>query len=662
MSADSKVMMSMRAAVMLLIAVAAPAWSVTPTVVSTEPSNGATGVAADLETVIINFSSEMQSGYSFSGLGGPWTPEWSPDHRTLTVTRPASEPSWSDGTVKTIILNPAGYIGFFAVDGDPLGTYTFSFTVGGAADPGAPTVTATAPGNGALEVARDRETLELGFSEPMAEGTSISGGSSWPISFATPRSWSPDRTTLTISRDNAASLLEPSTVITVRLNPEGNGFEDEGGTPLGTYTFSFTTESPGADEKPEVVSSDPENGTSAAGRFTGQLEITFSKPMESTSALRCPTGNWQIGDSWWSGDSRTITVTRSDQERLLPAGERVDIVLNPAGEEGFRDVYGNPLDTTTISFTVEDNSRLIKVLPEDSTHDFDWPYYLWIPSGLDRRTVLLVEPNNTGTTSDLEMIHDGSAVSLVGWRARFAAELGVPLLVPTFPRPSTHWQIYTHALDRDCLTTTVEGLERIDLQLIEMIDDARERLESLGHQAGQKVFMMGFSASGQFTSRFAILHPERVLAAAPGSPGGWPLAPVASWQGETLDYHVGIADVASLTGSPLDMAAVRAVPIYLYMGDADTNDSVPFTDGYEEYQSEQVNRLFGTTPVERWPHAEEIYASAGMNATFVLYPGVGHTITNQMLEDLKSFFSSYKPQQIARFRRPLGRRLPTRGR
>ena len=108
--------------------------------------------------------------------------------------------------------------------------------------------------------------------------------------------------------------------------------------------------------------------------------------------------------------------------------------------------------------------------------------------------------------------------------------------------------------------------------------------------------MMGFSASGQFTNRFAILHPERIRAAAAGSPGGWPLAPVSSWQGETLDYHVGIADVASLTGGQLDMAAVRAAPLLLYMGDADTNDSVPFSDGYDDDQRELVNRLFGTTP------------------------------------------------------------------
>lgn len=76
--------------------------------------------------------------------------------------------------------------------------------------------------------------------------------------------------------------------------------------------------------------------------------------------------------------------------------------------------------------------------------------------------------------------------------------------------------------------------------------------------------MMGFSASGQFSNHFAILHPERILATAAGSPGGcWPLAPIDRWQGEALNYNVGIADVEALTGIAIDPAKLRAVPLFL---------------------------------------------------------------------------------------------------
>ena len=647
-----------RVASLLLIAATATSWADSPMVATTEPANGATGVAGNLAEIVIAFDSEMNGGFSVSGLSGPWDYEWSSDHRTLTLSRQPGVSSWADGSRITIILNPPPYISFYDVDGNALGTFTFTFTVGGQAAPGTPTVAGTDPVNGAVAVSRNLENIELTFSEPMAQSTSISGDSTWPISATIERSWSADGKTLTISRDDAGIPLAPYTAITIQLNSGGTGFQDLQGTPLGAYSFSFTTGSPGADEKPVVMAADPENGESSAGSFIGEFSLTFSKPMESSSSLQCTTGNWQVAGSWWSTDRRVLTVTRADPDRLLPAGENVEFVLNPTGDQGFRDTDGNPLDTVRYIFTVESNSRLLKVLPEDSDRNFHWPYYLWIPSGLEQQTVLLVEPNNTGTTSDLASLHDAWALSLVGWRAQFAAQLGVPLLVPTFPRPRSHWRIYTHALDRDSLTNAVEGLERIDLQLIEMIDDARQRLANLGYQADTKVFMMGFSASGQFTNRFAILHPDRIRAAAAGSPGGWPLAPVSSWQDETLDYHVGIADVASLTGGQLDMAAVRAAPLLLYMGDADTNDSVPFSDGYDDDQRELVNRLFGTTPVERWAHAEEIYESAGMNSTFVLYPGVGHTITNEMFEDVAAFFNNHKMRRFARIRRPTGRLGP----
>jgi hypothetical protein len=41
--------------------------------------------------------------------------------------------------------------------------------------------------------------------------------------------------------------------------------------------------------------------------------------------------------------------------------------------------------------------------------------------------------------------------------------------------------------------------------------------------------MIGFSASGAFTNRFTLLHPEMIKAASIGAPGGWPIVPTATW-------------------------------------------------------------------------------------------------------------------------------------
>jgi dienelactone hydrolase len=279
----------------------------------------------------------------------------------------------------------------------------------------------------------------------------------------------------------------------------------------------------------------------------------------------------------------------------------------------------------------------------DPAPGFEWPYYLYTPASLlpAKSTRLLVLPNNTGTGSDDQAVHDAAAKRLAEIWANRAELLSTPVLVPTFPRPYTHWEVYTHALDRDTLLTDMPGLGRLDLQLIAMADHARSRLQSRGYQVDDRVLMAGFSASGMFTNRFTALHPERVQAASVGSPGSWPLAPVASWNGETLRYPVGVADVQTLVGAPFDLATLRSVPLRFYIGDQDTNDSVPIADGYDPQDTELVNRLFGTTPLARWPHAEEIYKAAQCTAEFVTYPGIGHTQTMQTAMDELLFLGHY---------------------
>ena len=50
-------------------------------------------------------------------------------------------------------------------------------------------------------------------------------------------------------------------------------------------------------------------------------------------------------------------------------------------------------------------------------------------------------------------------------------------------------------------------------------------------------------------------------------------------------------------------------------------------------------RLFGRTPVERWPVAEAMYRAAGMNAIFKVYSDVGHDVTDSMDADVIEFFA-----------------------
>jgi len=291
-------------------------------------------------------------------------------------------------------------------------------------------------------------------------------------------------------------------------------------------------------------------------------------------------------------------------------------------------------------FGSSEGGNVFKVEPEPAK-GFYWAYYLYVPSSIaDRangKTYLLVEPNNTGFSSDDQSIHDESARQLIEWRLSIAENLKVPLLVPTFPRPRKYWQIYTHALDRDTILTEIDELKRIDLQLIAMIDNAIETLSLEGINVEDKVLMMGFSASGMFVDRFTFLHPERVRAAAIGAPGGWPIAPLEEWDGVKLRYPIGVEDMKELVGKEFNIEAVKSIPLYFYMGDKDTNDSVPYRDGYDEEDEQLIFQYFGDTPIKRWPIMENMYESVGCDSQFVLYPGVGHN-PDEMSDDVKTFF------------------------
>jgi dienelactone hydrolase len=279
---------------------------------------------------------------------------------------------------------------------------------------------------------------------------------------------------------------------------------------------------------------------------------------------------------------------------------------------------------------------------------FAYPYYLYVPKAMraevknakKTRTILVI-PNNSGKTSDDFAVQEADVKRKIGNNAEIADRLGVALLMPVFPRPQTDWQIYTHALDRDAMTTGKKEFARFDLQLVAMIDDARAQFSREKLKFDKRVFMIGWSASGMFVNRFTFLHPKGVKAAAVGSPGGWAIAPVAVFREKTLRYPIGINDFKSISGKNFDLKNLRKVPLFMFLGDSDDNDSVIFRDSYEKEDEDLIFELFGKTPVERWDDSKKLYRENKLNAEFRLYPNVKHAITKEMFDDIFAFFSKY---------------------
>src|SRR5947207_5546306 len=290
------------------------------------------------------------------------------------------------------------------------------------------------------------------------------------------------------------------------------------------------------------------------------------------------------------------------------------------------------------------NGKSLIEVPAAPEKGFHFPYLIFIPKSAEGKasSYLLVEPNNTGRASDDLEIHRAAAISLARDNSvgnYVAKKLGIPLLVPVFPRPSSLDTVYTHSLDRDTILISEGPLKRLDLQLLAMITDARERLAAMGHPVNQKILLNGFSASGLFTNRFTFLHPEVVAAAAYGGVNGFIMLPVTELNSQSLDFPLGLADFAKITGHPFDRAAYEAVPQFAYMGEKDENDAVVHHDAYSDEERELIFKLLGRTMMpDRWKAVEAVYLKQRLPVQFKTYAGMGHGTDGTINGEVAAFY------------------------
>ncbi|QPV64024.1 PKD domain-containing protein [Halosimplex litoreum] len=363
----------------------------------------------------------------------------------------------------------------------------------------------------------------------------------------------------------------------------------------------------------------------------------------------------------------TITVATDGHEtiyarRELPAGSYTDhaVTFDTLLTEDLLlevSVYpgdGEALAMDKAEITVADDVTFVDGLPvtrvdADPDAGFNYPYFLSAPQSTEREAggPVLVEPNNTGTSSDDLAIHVDRARKLAegewngGSGRELSERLAVPFLVPAFPRPESDpvdWRHYVHQLDTETMRIDDGPLERVDRQLVNMIEHARERLREESYPvADDGMLLNGFSASGNFVNRFAALQPEEVVSVTAGGINGMAVLPLSEAKGHTLNYQIGVADVEDLTGAPFDLDAFREVNQFLYMGALDTNDTLPYDDAWSETQQAVALDVYGPNMQrDRLPFCESVYEDRDVSAAFKIYEGEGHTPT-PAIDDMVEF-------------------------
>lgn len=214
------------------------------------------------------------------------------------------------------------------------------------------------------------------------------------------------------------------------------------------------------------------------------------------------------------------------------------------------------------------------------------PYFLVVPDNLEDASEIIVESLNRENDKDGNIISFDSRSTDSSMRTAqriLKSVQNAPIVIPIVP--SIDGEGYYQQLSRDCL----EGKninERIDTQYIECIESAKGKIKEItGISVAEKVFLNGYSASGVFAQRFALIHPEIVSKCCVGGAVG--SIPIPE---ENLPYPCGIKDFEELFGRKFDRENYKQINFAYYVGEHEASRPGEYgKDGKQAYM-EVVNQ------------------------------------------------------------------------
>jgi len=341
------------------------AGSTTPTVTAKTPAAGATGVAATT-TVTATFSEAVQgvSGTTFTlkpGTGAAVGAVVTYDAASRTATLDPTA-DLAANTQYTATLT-GGSSAIKSATGTPLATASWTFTTAAPAAPvdtTPPTVTSRSPAVGATGVAVGANVTAT-FSEAVqpvdtSKFTLRAAGATTDLAAGVTYNASTSVATLDPSANLAAG-----TQYTAKLAGGASGIKDTAGNQLAEVSWTFTTAAAPTDPTaPTVTTRSPSSNATSVSR-TGNITVTFSEAVSNVIAATGTTpGTFTLrtGTTTGTGNPVTATVRRNgttNQWILDPgptlASRTTYTVTLTGGAAGIKDAAGNPLSTTSWSFT-----------------------------------------------------------------------------------------------------------------------------------------------------------------------------------------------------------------------------------------------------------------------------------------------------------------------
>lgn len=167
--------------------------------------------------------------------------------------------------------------------------------------------------------------------------------------------------------------------------------------------------------------------------------------------------------------------------------------------------------------------------------------------------------------------------------------------------------------NRDGFKHLVEADIHYDRVLLDMVAEVGEKFGC----DFERFALFGYSGGGQFANRFAMLHPDRLWAVSIGAPGSvTQIDPTHGW-------WVGTADFEARFGKPMNLEALRALPVHMVAGKADIETwEITHREGGKHYMPGANDA--GRTRPERLETLRRSFEAAGVKVRFDLLDNVPH--------------------------------------
>lgn len=172
-----------------------------------------------------------------------------------------------------------------------------------------------------------------------------------------------------------------------------------------------------------------------------------------------------------------------------------------------------------------------------------------------------------------------------------------------------------------------EGDIRYDHLVMDMVEEVSANYGLQPHP----FMLFGFSGGGHFAHRFALLHPEKLLAVSVGAPG------IVTLADETKPFWLGAGGMAEIFGKEPDLRALKGKAMHFVVGNSDREQWEITLEKGDSRWMEGINDAGIDRPARSTALCAS-FAQHGADVRLDIVPDAGHDITH-IIHKTRQFFS-----------------------